>query len=98
MANKPLDDSGEPDIMLKAAPQGDGEQQEKVYLLPSGASITFGPDTSTEGLSVIITPELDPPDVPACLWCIFEPASPKYDPYCSLDCATASAIDDERNR
>lgn len=85
MANKPLDDSGQPDIMLKAAPQGDGEQQEGLYLAPGTPS-------------VIITPEPDPPDVPACLWCIFEPASPTYDPYCSLDCATASAIDDERNR
>lgn len=87
MANKPLDDMGQPDIMLKAAPQGDGEQQEGLYL-------DF--DTPTVIITLIDVP--DPPDVPACLWCIFEPASPTYDPYCSLDCATASAIDDERNR
>lgn len=46
--------------------------------------------------SVIITP--DPPDAPACLWCQSNPATPEYDPYCSRECATASAVDDEVNR
>lgn len=44
--------------------------------------------------TVIITPDAAEPD--ACLWCVVSPASPDYHPYCSLDCATASAIDDER--
>lgn len=46
--------------------------------------------------SVIITP--DPPEPDACLWCVVEPASDQHHPYCSLDCAVASAVDDERNR
>lgn len=51
-------------------------------------------DSKRENVSITLSD--DQPDPPACLWCVVDPASPEHYPYCSLDCATASAIDEER--
>ena len=84
MANKPLDRSGSCDIMLGPRAQAKRDKSGEDH-----APATSGP--------VIITH--DPIDDAApCLWCVVELASEQHYPYCSLDCAVASSIDDEREK
>lgn len=96
MTNKRLDGIGRPCIMLKATAKAEGQKQGEDHTCEHGIALDvhccfcqrsgfFPPDNCTCY-------------VESCLWCVVEPVSLKYYPYCSLDCATASAIDDEVNR